>query len=78
MELERNNKELRSLQELLDKSNRAFADDKRASEHEMKALEDRLHVMAAQKEEALARKREVQDMNAELRLMIDRMRAHVM
>ena len=77
MELERSNRDLRSLQDLLEKSNRAYSDDKRTSEAEMKALEDRLHVMVAQKEEALARKREVQDMNAELRLIIDRMRAHV-
>lgn len=68
---------MKSAEAMLEKIRQSTATDRKSSEQAMRRLEERIAEVVVEKEDTLMRIKTVQDMNAELRLTVDKLRAHV-
>jgi DNA-binding transcriptional MerR regulator len=76
-ETERVSRELKSAQLSLEKIRSIHDDEAKAAEAALKKLEDRIRETIAEREDAIAKLRAVQELNSELRVTIDKLRNQV-
>ena len=74
-EEERAFREARSAQNLLEKSRQSHEGDTRSTEMAMARLEEKIREVVKEREGALHKSKEVNDLNTELRLIIDKLRS---
>lgn len=74
-EEERASRERKSAQELLEKTRKAHEAETRGMEQAMGKLEERIRSVVHEREEALLKSKEVQELNTELRLLVDKLRS---
>lgn len=70
-------REAKSTQELAGRIQQSLENERRANEHAMKEMSARLNDLAVQKEEESSKKFEVQELNTDYRLTIDKLRSQV-
>ena len=74
-EEERAARECKSAHNLLEKSRQSHEGDSRSTELAMSRLEDKVREVVKEREEALLKSKEVNDLNTELRLLVDKLRS---
>jgi myosin protein heavy chain len=70
-------RETKSTKEEADRAHQSLENERRATEHAMKEMHARLNELAIQKEEESSKKFEVQELNTDYRLTIDKLRNQV-
>lgn len=73
-EEERASRECKSAHNLLEKSRHSHEGDSRSAEMAMSRLEEKIREVVKEREEALLKSKEVNELNTELRLLIDKLR----
>lgn len=74
-EEERSARECKSAHSLLEKSRQSHEGDSRSTELAMSRLEDKIREVVKEREEALLKSKEVNELNTELRLLVDKLRS---